>query len=55
MLAQLPCGIRRYPVLTSSQAVARSEAVEGLESLGTEVSANEASFMLSSSSWLETP
>lgn len=43
MLAQLPRGIRRYPVLTSSQAVARSEAVEGLESLGTEVSANEAS------------
>ena len=43
MLAQLPCGIRRYPVLTSSQAVARSEAVEGLESLGTEVSANDAS------------
>ncbi|CAM3628945.1 SOS response transcriptional repressor [Delftia tsuruhatensis] len=43
MLAQLPCGIRRYPVLTSSQAVARSEAVEDLESLGTEVSANDAS------------
>ncbi len=43
MLAQLPRGIRRYPVLTSSQAVARSEAVEGLESLGTEVSANDAS------------
>lgn len=43
MLAQLPSGIRRYPVLTSSQAVARSEAVEGLESLGTEVSANDAS------------
>ncbi|WP_448677676.1 LexA family protein [Delftia acidovorans] len=43
MLAQLPRGIRRYPVLTSSQAVARSEAGEGLASLGTEVSANEAS------------
>lgn len=43
MLAQLPRGIRRYPVLTSSQAGVRSEAVEGLESLGTEVSANDAS------------
>lgn len=41
MLAHL--GIRRYPVLSFSQAAARSEAGDDLESLGTEVSANDAS------------